>query len=112
MTETPTPTPDEAFEALMDGNRRFVAGAPEHPNQDAARRAETVPAQRPFAALFGCSDSRLAAEIIFDRGWATCSWCARPGTWSARRCWAASSTGRACWTARWSWSWAMTRAGP
>lgn len=25
-------------------------------------------AQRPFAVLFGCSDSRLAAEIIFDRG--------------------------------------------
>jgi carbonic anhydrase len=37
---------------------------PEHPNQDAARRA----GQRPFAVLFGCSDSRLAAEIIFDRG--------------------------------------------
>ena len=25
-------------------------------------------AQAPFAVLFGCSDSRLAAEIIFDRG--------------------------------------------
>src|SRR5262245_32032039 len=25
-------------------------------------------AQTPFAAIFGCSDSRLAAEIIFDRG--------------------------------------------
>ena len=24
--------------------------------------------QRPFAVLFGCSDSRVAAEIIFDRG--------------------------------------------
>lgn len=39
-----------------------------HPNQDAARRAEIAPGQRPFAVLFGCSDSRLAAEIIFDRG--------------------------------------------
>jgi carbonic anhydrase len=27
-----------------------------------------VHGQRPFAAVFGCSDSRLAAEIIFDRG--------------------------------------------
>ncbi|WP_037305778.1 carbonic anhydrase [Amycolatopsis orientalis] len=61
-------TPSEAFDLLLAGNRRFVAGTPEHPNQDAARRAETAPGQRPFAALFGCSDSRLAAEIIFDRG--------------------------------------------
>ncbi|MCE6995427.1 carbonic anhydrase [Saccharothrix sp. S26] len=61
-------SPREAFELLMSGNQRFVAGTPEHPNQDAARRAEVAPAQRPFAVLFGCSDSRLAAEIIFDRG--------------------------------------------
>ncbi|UQA97693.1 carbonic anhydrase [Streptomyces halobius] len=61
-------TPSEAFELLLAGNERFVAGAPEHPNQDAARRAETAPGQRPFAVLFGCSDSRLAAEIVFDRG--------------------------------------------
>ncbi|MFF3468753.1 carbonic anhydrase [Streptomyces sp. NPDC002619] len=53
---------------LLSGNQPFTAGAPEHPNQDAARRAETAPVQRPFAVLFGCSDSRLAAEIIFDRG--------------------------------------------
>ncbi|MFF8974903.1 carbonic anhydrase [Streptomyces sp. NPDC014995] len=68
MADTQTFTPHEAFEMLLDGNKRFVAGAPEHPNQDAARRAEVVPAQNPFAVLFGCSDSRLAAEIIFDRG--------------------------------------------
>ncbi|MGW4895386.1 carbonic anhydrase [Kitasatospora sp. NPDC004240] len=57
-----------ALETLLAGNRRFIAGTPEHPNQDAARRAATAPAQSPFAVLFGCSDSRLAAEIIFDRG--------------------------------------------
>ncbi|MFI6808107.1 carbonic anhydrase [Streptomyces luteogriseus] len=68
MADTQTLTPREAFEMLLDGNQRFVAGAPQHPNQDAARRAEVVPAQNPFAVLFGCSDSRLAAEIIFDRG--------------------------------------------
>ncbi|MEV7186600.1 carbonic anhydrase [Kitasatospora sp. NPDC093102] len=53
---------------MMEGNARFVAGNPEHPNQDAGRRAALAPAQRPFAVLFGCSDSRLAAEIIFDQG--------------------------------------------
>ncbi|GAB2767606.1 carbonic anhydrase [Streptomyces bullii] len=68
MTDIQTPTPREAFELLLAGNQRFVAGAPEHPNQDATRRAEIAPGQQPFAVLFGCSDSRLAAEIIFDRG--------------------------------------------
>ncbi|MGW5345557.1 carbonic anhydrase [Streptomyces sp. HUAS TT3] len=68
MTEIKSPTPRDAFELLMAGNKRFVSGATEHPNQDAARRTETAPSQQPFAVLFGCSDSRLAAEIIFDRG--------------------------------------------
>jgi carbonic anhydrase len=68
MNDTQSLTPVEAFEMLLAGNERFVAGAPEHPNQDAARRAEIAPSQNPFAVLFGCSDSRLSAEIIFDRG--------------------------------------------
>ncbi|WP_030767777.1 carbonic anhydrase [Streptomyces sp. NRRL F-2664] len=68
MSDIQTPTPRDALEMLLGGNQRFVAGTPEHPNQDAARRTETVPAQNPFAVIFGCSDSRLAAEIIFDRG--------------------------------------------
>ncbi|MFF7680356.1 carbonic anhydrase [Actinacidiphila glaucinigra] len=68
MTTIPTAMPHDAFALLLEGNQRFVTGAPEHPNQDAARRTETAPAQQPFAVMFGCSDSRLAAEIIFDRG--------------------------------------------
>ncbi|KIQ66555.1 MULTISPECIES: carbonic anhydrase [Kitasatospora] len=68
MTDAAHLTPTEAFEMLLAGNGRFVAGGPEHPNQDAARRAQTAPAQAPFAVMFGCSDSRLAAEIIFDQG--------------------------------------------
>ncbi|MFE9774039.1 carbonic anhydrase [Streptomyces sp. NPDC005931] len=68
MTEIRTPTPRDALDLLLAGNQRFVAGSPEHPNQDSTRRAETAPSQQPFAVLFGCSDSRLAAEIIFDRG--------------------------------------------
>ncbi|MFF2364585.1 carbonic anhydrase [Streptomyces sp. NPDC058122] len=68
MTESQTPAPRDAFDLLMAGNQRFVSGTPEHPNQDATRRTEIAPSQQPFAVLFGCSDSRLAAEIIFDRG--------------------------------------------
>jgi carbonic anhydrase len=67
MTTWPM-TPDGALRFLLDGNERFVAGEVEHPNQDAARREAAADTQRPFAVLFGCSDSRVAAEIIFDRG--------------------------------------------
>ncbi|HWR84820.1 MAG TPA: carbonic anhydrase [Rhodoglobus sp.] len=62
------PTPAKAWERMVRGNERFVAGEPRHPRQDVDRRTETAPRQRPDAALFGCSDSRLAAEIIFDKG--------------------------------------------
>lgn len=53
---------------MAAGNARFVAGSPEHPNQDVNHREATSEAQTPRAALFGCADSRLAAEIIFDNG--------------------------------------------
>jgi len=61
-------TPDEALRFLLDGNERFVTGKVAHPNQDAERRTEAANHQNPFAVLFGCSDSRVAAEIVFDRG--------------------------------------------
>lgn len=61
-------TPDEALAELLAGNERFVTGTSMHPNQDAAYRASLATSQTPFAVIFGCSDSRLAAEIIFDRG--------------------------------------------
>lgn len=62
------PTPAEALRLLIEGNERFNRGDRLHPHQDADHRAAVAPSQRPFAVLFGCSDSRLAAEIIFDRG--------------------------------------------
>jgi carbonic anhydrase len=61
-------TPAEAWAEMVRGNERFVSGAPAHPRQDVERRNELVAEQRPDSALFGCSDSRLAAEIIFDKG--------------------------------------------
>lgn len=63
-----TDTPAQAWNALCQGNDRFVEGALEHPNQDAGRLAATAERQSPFALVFGCMDSRVAAEIIFDRG--------------------------------------------
>jgi carbonic anhydrase len=61
-------TPAEVWRRLQRGNEHFVAGDPRHPRQDVDRRTELAEAQAPAAALFGCSDSRLAAEIIFDMG--------------------------------------------
>nr|WP_239478903.1 carbonic anhydrase [Rothia sp. ZJ1223] len=53
---------------MAEGNARFVAGESLHPNQDALHRESLTAGQYPFAAIFGCGDSRLAAEIIFDLG--------------------------------------------
>lgn len=61
-------TPTVAWNEMLDGNRRFVQGEPSHPRQDVDHREQLLGTQSPHAALFGCSDSRLAAEIIFDQG--------------------------------------------
>lgn len=61
-------TPAAAWQELAEGNARFLADEPQHPRQDAGRRTALATAQVPIAAFFGCSDSRLAAEIIFDQG--------------------------------------------
>lgn len=65
---SPTRTPAKAWQEMLRGNERFVAGEPAHPRQDVERREQLATGQAPSAALFGCSDSRLAAEIIFDKG--------------------------------------------
>lgn len=61
-------TPKEAWAELKAGNQRFVTDSRKHPNQGADRRNAVATQQAPFAALFGCADSRLSAEIIFDVG--------------------------------------------
>ena len=61
-------SPREAWQAMLDGNHRFVTGELAHPRQDIDRREALAEKQTPFAALFGCADSRLSAEIIFDVG--------------------------------------------
>ena len=61
-------TPAAAWAEMVRGNERFIRGEPAHPRQDVEQRERLAHVQRPRAALFGCSDSRLAAEIIFDKG--------------------------------------------
>lgn len=64
----PHTNPISAWASLRDGNHRFVEGEMRHPSQNTQRRQDSVAAQHPKAVLFGCSDSRVAAEIIFDQG--------------------------------------------
>src|SRR5471030_870636 len=58
-----------ALALLREGNQRFVS---ESPSRDAvesrARRLELASGQEPFAAILGCSDSRVPVEIVFDQG--------------------------------------------
>ena len=68
MCTMPNSTPVTAWRALREGNERFVAGKPQHPSQGIERRASLAAAQTPNAVVFGCADSRVAAEIIFDQG--------------------------------------------
>lgn len=61
-------TGDEAVAALMAGNERYVAGAARNEGADSVRRAEIAQAQKPFAIILGCSDSRVPPEVVFDQG--------------------------------------------
>lgn len=59
----------EALRRLMDGNRRFR----EDPLAEAwsfqgPRLAEMAAGQAPFAAVLGCSDSRVPVEVVFGQG--------------------------------------------
>lgn len=62
------PDAAEAAERLFAGNRRYVAGEANHPNQSGERRVEVADGQAPFAVVLGCSDSRVPPELIFDAG--------------------------------------------
>jgi carbonic anhydrase len=59
-------TPDQALERLMEGNKRHAAGQTAasfelHTAQDALTKG-----QNPYAAILGCSDSRVGPEHSFD----------------------------------------------
>jgi carbonic anhydrase len=57
------------FQDLLEGNARFVAGRSEAAGRRGAdRRAQLVASQAPSALVFGCADSRVPVEILFDQG--------------------------------------------
>src|SRR5881398_3672794 len=59
----------EALQRLREGNRRFVDDTRSSESLiSPRRRAELTNRQEPFAAILGCSDSRVPVEIVFDQG--------------------------------------------
>ena len=61
-------TPQEALAELIAGNERYVSEKTIHPRGGMDRVAETAAHQAPFAAVVGCSDSRVPVELLFDQG--------------------------------------------
>jgi len=68
MWAMPNTNPVTAWKSLKEGNERFVAGKPAQPSQSVEHRASLAAGQKPTAVIFGCADSRVAAELIFDQG--------------------------------------------
>ncbi|MEH2363502.1 carbonic anhydrase [Nostoc sp.] len=61
-------SPNEAVRRLLDGNQRFIHQKRKYPDQSLERLRLVAKAQYPFAAILGCADSRVPAEIVFDQG--------------------------------------------
>lgn len=59
---------DASLQRLLDGNKRFVSGFGEHPDQTQEQRMKVAKKQTPFAVVLTCADSRVAPEIVFDQG--------------------------------------------
>ncbi|WP_420379603.1 carbonic anhydrase family protein [Gilvibacter sp.] len=56
-----------ALQALIDGNKRFMAG--QQVNRDLNQQiTDTANGQYPFATVLHCIDSRVSAELLFDQG--------------------------------------------
>jgi carbonic anhydrase len=64
------PNANQALELMKEGNERFINGLRSVDSmmrsQDLAELAER--GQSPFVILLSCADSRVPAEILFDRG--------------------------------------------
>ena len=58
--------PKDALDLLVQGNQRFIKNEQQDKNLSEMREA-LIDNQQPFAAILGCSDSRVAPELIFDQ---------------------------------------------
>jgi carbonic anhydrase len=62
------PIMNKSLKRLIDGNHRFVNSTCKSLVDYHVNRLSTVEAQKPFALILACSDSRVSPEIIFDQG--------------------------------------------
>ena len=60
--------PDSVLAWLKSGNNSFVHGEFNLLGIDSSLRMELSKAQHPRAVILACSDSRVAPELIFDKG--------------------------------------------
>jgi carbonic anhydrase len=60
-------TPYQAYELLVDGNKRFVNSL-QQDRDHLDTINETREGQFPFAVILSCMDSRTSVELIFDQG--------------------------------------------
>ena len=59
--------PEQTLQSLMEGNQRYISNKPAL-DETEHRRLEVALAQKPFAAVLSCIDSRVIPELIFDQG--------------------------------------------
>jgi carbonic anhydrase len=64
---TPSVPADEGLQRLIDGNKRYLAGALTSLTSLVQDRGQLASGQNPFAVVVCCSDSRVPPEIIFDQ---------------------------------------------
>lgn len=65
--EGSTPSADQVWSSLVEGNKRFVAGKPRSHDLVSERRT-LAKDQHPLVAVLSCSDSRVPPEVVFDQG--------------------------------------------
>ena len=57
---------DQALDRLGAGNERFIDGDIHYTGLNRETLADLARSQHPYATILGCSDSRVAPELIFD----------------------------------------------
>ena len=58
----------DSLRSLVEGNRRFAAGAPAPHLVSEVDRQALLAGQHPIAVLLGCVDARVPPEVVLDQG--------------------------------------------
>ena len=67
VASEPTPSsPEQIWDDLMDGNKRFMSGKTKTREVSLLRHTLSI-GQHPKVVVLGCSDSRLSPELLFDK---------------------------------------------